>query len=110
MKRPASGCTLLVPISDALYVIGGKWKLKIIAALKDGALRFNEIQRAVVGISARMLSTELKDLELNGFVQRTVYNQVPVAVEYKLTDYATSLDDVLFSLADWGIKHRIKLR
>ena len=56
-------------IADALHVIGGKWKLRIIVALKDGNKRFNEMQRVIDGISAKVLSAELKDLELNGFIQ-----------------------------------------
>ncbi len=101
---------LLNSIGDALYVIGGKWKLRVIVALREGNKRFNEIQRAVNGISARVLSSELKELELNGFVTRTVYNQTPVIVEYQITEYAASLSDVLRSLADWGTMHRDKLR
>ena len=56
-------------IADALHVIGGKWKLRIIVALKDGNKRFNEMQRVIDGISAKVLSAELKDLELNGFIK-----------------------------------------
>ncbi|MDF2433151.1 MAG: hypothetical protein JWP44_2782 [Mucilaginibacter sp.] len=102
--------SLLTPIGDALYVIGGKWKLRVIAALHDGHKRFNEIQRAIDGISARVLSSELKELELNGFVMRIVHTKTPVVVEYEITDYARSLNDVLQSLADWGIMHRDKLK
>lgn len=97
-------------ISDALYVIGGKWKLRVIAALSEGDIRFNEIQRKVQGISARVLSNELKDLELNGFVTRTVHTRTPVAVEYHLTSYATTLSQVLESLTEWGTMHRDKIR
>lgn len=97
-------------IGDALYVIGGKWKLRIILALSEGHKRFNEIQRAIEGISARVLSNELKELELNGFITRTVYNQTPVVVEYELTDYADSLGDVLQALTDWGTMHRKRIR
>jgi DNA-binding HxlR family transcriptional regulator len=93
-------------VADALYVIGGKWKLRIIVALKDGNKRFNELQRVVDGISAKVLSTELKDLELNGFVRRNVFTGTPVVVEYELSDYADTLDDVLYSLSEWGAMHR----
>jgi DNA-binding HxlR family transcriptional regulator len=97
-------------IGDALYVIGGKWKLRVVAALRDGNKRFNEMQRSIDGISARVLSSELKELELNGFVKRIVHTQTPVVVEYQLTDYADTLGDVLQSLASWGAMHRDKLR
>lgn len=97
-------------ISDALYVIGGKWKLPILKTLTEGPRRFNELQRLVEGISARILSNELKDLEMNGFVKRHVYAETPVIIEYKLTDYSDTLDEVLRTLADWGIKHRNRIR
>jgi DNA-binding HxlR family transcriptional regulator len=97
-------------ISDALYVIGGKWKIPVIASLRDGYVRFNEIQRSVEGISARVLSNELKELELNGFLKRVVHTKTPVVVEYRLTEYADSLRDVLVALSAWGTTHRDKLR
>ncbi|HTE32138.1 MAG TPA: helix-turn-helix domain-containing protein [Chryseolinea sp.] len=97
-------------IDDALYVIGGKWKLRVIAALTEGDKRFNEMQRTLNGISARVLSNELKDLELNGFIKRTVHTGTPVVVEYKLTDYATTLSKVLEALSEWGTMHKKKIR
>jgi DNA-binding HxlR family transcriptional regulator len=93
-------------IADALYAIGGKWKLRIIVALMEGNRRFNELQRVIEGISAKMLSAELKDLELNGFVKRTVFTGTPVVVEYELTDYSDTLGDVLQALSRWGAMHR----
>jgi DNA-binding HxlR family transcriptional regulator len=93
-------------IADAFYVIGGKWKLRIIVALTDGNKRFNELQRLVDGISAKVLSAELKELELNGFVQRNVFTGTPVVVEYELTNYAGTLDSVLNALSEWGAMHR----
>ncbi len=100
----------LMAVGDALYVIGGKWKLRIIIALSEGHNRFNELQRVLDGISARVLSAELKDLELNGFVKRVVHTGMPVVVEYQPTDYTHTLKDVLNSLASWGEMHREKLR
>ena len=107
----ARECTsALTSIGDALYVIGGKWKLRVIVALREGNKRFNEIQRTIDGISARVLSSELKELEMNGFVKRIVHNQTPVVVEYQITEYADTLSDVLQSLSAWGTMHRDKLR
>jgi DNA-binding HxlR family transcriptional regulator len=108
----AAECTSrLGALEDALYVIGGKWKLKVIIALREGDVkRFNELQRRIPGISAKMLSSELRDLELNGFVSRTVHNQVPVVVEYELTEYSASLSLVLHELVEWGKMHREKIR
>lgn len=112
VKPTAKECkTALGAVGDALYVIGGKWKLPIIVALReDGGQRFNELQRAVKGISARVLSNELKQLEMNGFVKRNVYTQSPVVVEYELTDYSDTLGEVLTALHHWGSMHRDKIR
>jgi DNA-binding HxlR family transcriptional regulator len=100
----------LAAVGDALYAIGGKWKLPIIIALRDGNKRFNELQRTIAGISAKVLSNELKELELNGFVRRNVYTKMPVVVEYELTEYSNTLGEVLHALREWGAKHRNKIR
>lgn len=93
-------------LDDALYVIGGKWKLRIITGLLDEPKRFNILQRTVKGISATVLSHELKELELNGFLTRVVHDTTPVSVEYQLTDYSLTLSKVVEELAKWGIMHR----
>jgi DNA-binding HxlR family transcriptional regulator len=102
--------TRLAGIGDALYAIGGKWKLRIIVALTHRKSRFNEMQRTITGISSKVLAGELKELELNGFVTRKVLPQTPVIIEYELTDYALTLEDVLDTLSDWGIEHKSKIR
>ncbi len=100
----------LAGIGDALYAIGGKWKLRIIVALNEGVSRFNELQRTITGISSKVLAAELKELELNGFVKKNIIAQTPVVIEYELTDYALTLEQVLDALSDWGTKHRDKIR
>jgi len=100
----------LTAVGDALYVIGGKWKLRIIIALSEGHHRFNELQRAIHGISAKVLSQELKDLEINGFLERRVHADIPVVVEYLPTPYTRTLKGVLHELSEWGAMHREKLR
>ena len=107
-ERPSEAqCkSTLSSIADALYVIGGKWKLRIIVALKDDNKRFNELHRTIEGISAKVLSAELKDLELNGFIRRNVFTGTPVVVEYELAEYCETLNDVLHSLSVWGAMHR----
>ena len=100
----------LKAIADALYVIGGKWKLQIIVSLQDGNKRFNDLQRSVKGISARVLSNELKNLELNGFIKRIVYTEPTVVIEYVLTEYSDTLRDVLRSLGEWGVIHKKKIK
>lgn len=100
----------LAATEDALYVLGGKWTLRIMIALLSGHTRFNDLQRTIKGISARVLSSELKDLEVNGLVKRVVdTDQIPVVVEYVPTKYSETLKDVISSLADWGTKHKKKI-
>lgn len=109
----AARCTeSLSSVEDAIYVIGGKWKLKIIIVLQEvGNIRFNELQRTIKGISARVLSNELKDLELNGFVKRVVHaDQTPIVVEYISTDYSRTLKSVIMALSEWGRSHKQNIR
>ena len=107
---PADCKLRLQAISDALYAIGGKWKLPIIVAMLEGRSRFNELQRTGEGISAKVLAAELKELELNGFVKREVFAGPPVIVEYQLTPHSKTLNAVLNALAEWGRKHREEIK
>lgn len=93
-------------VKDALYVLNGKWKLPLIVALSNGPQRFKEIQRSLDGITARVLSKELRELELNLFVERKVFNTVPVTVSYELTGYSQSLDPIIEALRNWGMQHK----
>ena len=103
-------CTKSLPhVRDALHILGGKWKLPIMFALGFGNKRFTEMLREIKGITAKMLSKELKDLETNELVNRIVHNTRPVTVEYALSDYGMSLRKVLEELNSWGKKHRMKL-
>ncbi|PWA05857.1 winged helix-turn-helix transcriptional regulator [Flavobacterium psychrotolerans] len=96
----------VLAVNDTLNVINGKWKLPIIGSLLFKKRRFTEIQRNIPKITPRMLSKELKDLEMNGMVKRTVYDTIPISVEYELTDSAKSLSDVLDKMLEWGLQHR----
>jgi len=108
---PETCAAALAAVRDTLYVLGGKWKLPIIMALADsGPLRFRELQRALDSITPKVLSKELKELELNEFVTRTVYPTTPVTVEYQLTEYSRTLRKVTSELRDWGIQHRQRLK
>jgi len=101
----------LKSIADTFYAIGGKWKLQIIVAMSEGPIRFNVLQRKLGKISPRVLSNELKDLELNGFIQRNVIAEAtPVIVEYQLAPYSSSLREVVQAMIRWGIDHRKKLK
>jgi DNA-binding HxlR family transcriptional regulator len=99
----------ILPVRDTLDILSGKWKLPIIGALVNGKKRFKEMERQIPKITARMLSKELKELEINQLVKRTVYDTMPVTVEYELTPYGASLKEVLIVLGDWGTKHRSRI-
>jgi DNA-binding HxlR family transcriptional regulator len=98
-----------LPIRDTLDIVGGKWKLPLTHALSNGPLRFKELQREIGGITARVLSKELKDLEVNELVTREVFATAPVTVEYSLTEYGRSLKPVILALYNWGTKHRERI-
>jgi DNA-binding HxlR family transcriptional regulator len=106
-QRPSTeNCTTTFnAVDDALYVIGGKWRLKIITALFDKHQRFNELQRIVQGISSKVLSHELKELEMNGLVKRNMGD----VVEYEATPYGFTLHEVVLSLAKWGKMHKTNI-
>lgn len=96
----------VLAINDTLNVITGKWKLPIIGTLLYNKKRFSEIQQNIPKITPRMLSKELKDLEMNGIVKRTVFDKTPVTVEYELTESAKQLSEVLDKMLQWGLQHR----
>ena len=96
-------------IQDTLYVVNGKWKLVILSILvNNGTRRFGELSRES-GISPRILSKELHELELNQLVSRTVCNTKPVTVEYSSTPYSETLKEVLDAMIRWGENHRRKI-
>lgn len=101
--------SMIRPVRDALDVLSGKWKLPIIVALSMGVKRFSELSREIDGITDRMLSKELRDLEMNQLVKRTVYDTFPVTVEYSLTEYGGSLKHVINELRKWGEQHRQRI-
>lgn len=96
----------VLAINDTLNAIQGKWKMPIIAVLLFGKKRFKEIEREIPKITPRMLSQELKDLEMNGIVKRTVYDTTPVTIEYEITPSGEQLHDVLEAMIRWGLAHR----
>lgn len=99
----------MLPIRDALEALEGKWKLLILFALSGGPKRFKELSREVAGITDKILSKELKNLEANKLVQREVYDTFPPTVEYRITPHGESLDNVVQELYRWGISHRKKV-
>ena len=110
MEENSKECKVYIrPVRDVIDLIGGKWKLPIIIALSFGNKRFKELERQIEGVTPRMLSKELKDLEENGLVNRDVFNTTPVTVEYSLTAYGKTLDSVIDVMRDWGTLHRNKI-
>jgi len=96
-------------IHNTLDILNGKWKIAIIGSLSFGKKRFMELQREVEGIGSKMLSKELRDLEINELVKRTVFDTKPVTVQYELTDYGKTLQSIIKEMADWGKNHRKRI-
>ena len=90
------------PVDATLRLVGGKYKALILWHLLDGPLRHGEIQRLVPAATPKMLTQQLRELEADNLVNRTVYPVVPPKVEYSLTDFGVSLKPVLFTMYDWG--------
>lgn len=107
-SKLSDGCRNLVQgVKDTQDLLSGKWKKIILAALYyDGKFRFMELCRHIDGIAPKVLSKELKDLEMNQLVKRTVLDTMPVTVEYELTAYGKSLNKIISAMGEWGIKYR----
>lgn len=93
-------------VNTTLKVIGGKWKPIILWYLHEKTYRFTELKKIVVGITQKMLTNELRDLERDGVLKRKVYPVVPPKVEYSMTQYGLTLVPVLSAMAEWGMKHK----
>jgi DNA-binding HxlR family transcriptional regulator len=99
--------TQVCPVVITLRVIGGKWKPAILWELQNhGVLRFGHLQRTVEGITQKMLTQQLRELETDGIIERKVYPEVPPRVEYQLTSYGFTLRAILNEMAKWGFDHR----
>jgi DNA-binding HxlR family transcriptional regulator len=99
----------IMPVKDALDALHGRWKIPIIIAVSFGSIRFKELSREIPGITDKTLSKELKDLEVNQLVSRTVVNSFPTRVEYEITDYGRTLKNLMIELRSWGRAHRVKI-
>ncbi|GGG53980.1 winged helix-turn-helix transcriptional regulator [Epilithonimonas arachidiradicis] len=97
----------IMAVHDAMDVLSGKWKISIISSIcYYNKRRFSDILNDVEGISNRMLSKELKDLEMNKLLERTVLHTKPISVQYQLTDYGLKLKNIINNLSEWGAEHR----
>ena len=91
---------------DFTNVISGKWRIPIMAVIRNDKLRYTDIQKEIPNITPRMLSKELRELEANGIVIRTVQNTIPVRIEYSLSDSAKEFGTILVQMLEWGVRHR----
>lgn len=103
VAHTASGCQT---VTDVLSRVGDKWSMQVVMSLGNGSLRFNELLRAVDGISQRMLTRTVRNLERDGLVSRTVTPSVPPRVDYALTPLGASLRAPVAALGDWAVAHR----
>ncbi len=109
-NNPVKECSYnILCIHDAMDVIGGRWKVSIIACLCFQPMRYSELLREIKGISGKMLSRELKDMEINQLISRTVIDTQPMSVVYDLTEYGKTLKDLTLTIANWGRNHRKKI-
>lgn len=94
------------PVETTLTLIGNKWKVLILRDLLPGTKRFGELKKSLGSVSQKVLTAQLRDMEADGLVTRTVYPEVPPRVEYSLTDLGMSLQPVLNSLQNWGESYK----
>ena len=104
---PVSDDETLRALQDAVGVLAAKWSVVVLARLAEGTHRFNELLRQIDGVSRRMLSATLRQLERDGLVERHVYARVPARVEYELSPVGANLLDALVPLAGWGLEHHL---
>ena len=99
--------TEIMAVQDSMDALNGKWKIAIISSIcYYNKRRFSDILNDVKGISNKMLSKELKELEINKLITRTVLDTQPISVQYQLTEYGMTLKTIINNLAEWGIAHR----
>jgi DNA-binding HxlR family transcriptional regulator len=91
------------PVETSLNILGGKWKGVILYRLLPGKRRFNELRREIKGITHRVLTLQLRELEADNIIKRTVYAEVPPKVEYELTEFGKTVEPIIRALYEWGI-------
>lgn len=102
-------CRHLRPVRDVMDLLNGKWKIPILTTLMTGSRHFNEMKDEIEGISAKMLSKELQELEVNELINREVQDTKPITVEYSITEYGMTLEEVIIEMSKWGQKHRNRI-
>lgn len=99
----------LCPVETTLTLIGSKWKVLILRDLLDGTKRFGELKKSIGGVSQKVLTAQLRDMETSGLLTRRVYAEVPPRVEYTLTDLGQSLRPILEAMSSWGEEYKTRL-
>lgn len=97
------------PIGGALSVFAGRWKPEILWQLGNGSMRFNQLQRAIGGVSQKMLTQQLRELERDGLVNRTQFPEIPPRVEYDCTELADTLTPIFSALEEWNETHSTQI-
>lgn len=100
----------IMAIHDVMDILNGKWKVSIMACLCFKKMRYSELLYEVKGISGKMLSRDLKELEANGLIKRTILDTQPITVEYEKTKYGATLNKVTNVIAEWGLEHRRRIK
>ncbi len=102
-KKNFCPCDEVCPLKKAWDVVGGKWKIQLLCALKnDGTTRYGELKRKIKGVTNTMLASSLKELEADGMIDRVQYNEMPLRVEYSISEKGESIIGALSHLAAWG--------
>ncbi len=100
----------MMAVQDSMDVLSGKWKISIISSIcYYNKRRFSDVLNDIPGISNKMLSKELKELEINKLIKRTVLETQPITVQYELTEHGKTLQTIIRNLTEWGIQHRKKI-
>lgn len=92
------------PLTSSMEILGGKWKIVIIGHLFTGTKRFGELKKLMPGITQKMLTQQLRELENDHLINREIYKEIPPKVEYSLTSYGETLEPILKNLCEWGNK------
>lgn len=98
------------PVQLTLELLGGRWKLPIIHSLYKGTKRFKELERDVEGVTPKMLTKQLRDLEANDIVYREYFPTIPPTVEYSLTQYGHSVVPLVLEIKKWGMQHQERMQ
>lgn len=102
MRKPVHTCEYGCAVEATADILGGKWKAVILYYLFQGPKRFNQLKRLLPAVTQRMLTLQLRELELDGIIHREIYKEIPPRVEYSLTEFGMSLGPIVVQMRDWG--------